>query len=221
MNEYLSAMTDILLEQGGTLDKYEGDAVVAFFGAPVPFKNHATRACLTALKMQEAAFTLWNKWQQQGPKWPLITYPFRIRIGINTGVMVTGNMGSSKRMNYTMMGDSVNLASRLESSAKQYGIYTHVSQATYELTKHEFAFRKLDTIRVVGHQEAITTYELLGAKSTLTPEKKKIQLLFESALDSYHKRDWQQAENSLKKQVCMKKKNSLTNMSKPHHRRFI
>lgn len=194
MNEYLTAMTDILLEERGTLDKYEGDAIIAFFGAPMPLKDHAVRACTTALRMQKKSETMWNEWQQKNHKWSTIKYPFRIRIGINTGIMVTGNMGSTKRMNYTMMGDSVNLTSRLESAAKQYGIYTHVSQSTYELVKDQFAFRKLDTIRVVGHEEPTTTYELLAAKEEINTKQTKLKSIFGKGLELYQRKKWQQAK---------------------------
>ena len=124
LNEYLEAMTNILLENGGTLDKYIGDAIVAFYGAPMEVDDHELLACRTAIKMQKRLEELRGIWQEEGERWPEIVHHMQNRIGINTGPMVTGNMGSDSRMNYTMMGDTVNLAARLESSAKQYGIYT-------------------------------------------------------------------------------------------------
>ncbi|MBN2035720.1 MAG: adenylate/guanylate cyclase domain-containing protein, partial [Chitinispirillaceae bacterium] len=132
LNEYLSEMTSILLRHYGTLDKYEGDAIIAFFGAPMPMEDHAQQACHTALDMQEKLAALRDKWKGEGDKWPQIVHGMRMRIGINTGAIVTGNMGSRVRMNYTMMGDAVNLAARLESAAKQYGVYTMVSQFTHD-----------------------------------------------------------------------------------------
>ena len=144
LNEYLSAMTDILLKEQGTLDKYEGDAIIAFIGAPKTLADNPFRACLIALKMQDKLRELKEKWREevifktteyyQGKstsiqsrvekkKWPEIVWNMRMRIGINTGNIVVGNMGSKTRMNYTMMGDAVNLAARLESAAKQYGVY--------------------------------------------------------------------------------------------------
>ena len=135
LNEYLTEMTDILLENKGTLDKYIGDAIVAFYGAPAPVKDHEYWSCLTAVKMQERLAKLREKWQAEGDRWPEIVHNMQNRIGINTGKMVTGNMGSAMRMNYTMMGDTVNLAARLEASAKQYGIYIQVAKEAYSACK--------------------------------------------------------------------------------------
>lgn len=166
LNEYLTAMTDILLEEKGTLDKYEGDAIIAFFGAPMPLEDHARRACLVAHQMQSKLAQLRIKWQGEGDKWPTIVHEMRMRIGINSGEIVTGNMGSASRMNYTMMGDSVNLAARLEESAKQYGIFTQVAKETKELAGDDFLWRELDTIKVVGKSVPVTSFDLLGLKST-------------------------------------------------------
>jgi len=135
LNEYLTEMTDILLKHYGTLDKYEGDAIIAFFGAPMPMDDHAKHACLTALEMQKRLSELRIKWKSEGDKWPTIVHEMRMRIGINSGLIVTGNMGSRTRMNYTMMGDAVNLAARLESAAKQYGVFTMISHYTYDMVK--------------------------------------------------------------------------------------
>lgn len=166
LNEYLTHMTDILLEEKGTLDKYEGDAIIAFFGAPMPLEDHARRACLVAHRMQERLAELRLKWQGEGEKWPKIVHEMRMRIGINSGEIVTGNMGSASRMNYTMMGDSVNLAARLEESAKQYGIFTQVAKESMELAGDEFLWRELDTIKVVGKSVPVTSFDLLGLKTT-------------------------------------------------------
>ena len=151
INEYLSAMTDILIGEKGTLDKYEGDAIIAFFGAPMSLPDHPLRACRVALHMQKRLEELRKKWRVEkikdeepvrnlmgagtdewipGDKWPLIVHRMRMRIGINTGSIVVGNMGSAMRMNYTMMGDPVNLAARLEAAGKQYGVYILVSEDT-------------------------------------------------------------------------------------------
>jgi len=166
LNEYLTAMTDILLEEKGTLDKYEGDAIIAFFGAPMPLEDHAAKACHVANRMQEKLAELRLKWTSEGDKWPEIVHQMRMRIGINSGEIVTGNMGSASRMNYTMMGDSVNLAARLEESAKQYGIFTQSSAASVKLAGDEFLWRELDTVKVVGKSEAVLTFDLLGLKAT-------------------------------------------------------
>lgn len=194
LNEYLTAMTDILLEEGGTLDKYEGDAIIAFFGAPMKFEDHASRACRVALRMQESLLKLREKWVSEGEKWPSIVQQMKMRIGINSGPMVTGNMGSKSRMNYTMMGDSVNLAARLEEAAKQYGIFTQLSHFTKDLTKPgEFEFRELDTIKVVGKSEPVTTYELLGRVGDTVDNLLKLKKSFEQGLVLYKAQKWDEA----------------------------
>ena len=134
MNEYLTVMSKVILDNQGTLDKYIGDAIVAFYGAPVPVNDHEIKSCHTALSMQKALDKLRIKWKEEGD-WPDIVYSMQHRIGLNCGPMVTGNMGSEMRMNYTMMGDTVNLAARLESSAKQYGVYNFVGENIYEAAK--------------------------------------------------------------------------------------
>ncbi len=151
LNDYLTEMTDILLDNKGTLDKYIGDAIVAFYGAPAPVDDHEYWACITAIKMQESLDELRKKWQEQGDRWPEIVHHMQNRIGINSGQMVTGNMGSTMRMNYTMMGDTVNLAARLEASAKQYGIYIQVADETYKACKDKFIWRDLDYVIVMGN----------------------------------------------------------------------
>lgn len=193
LNEYLTAMTDILLSQGGTLDKYEGDAIIAFFGAPMPLPDHAVRACLVAHKMQERLGQLREKWKNEGDKWPKIVHEMRMRIGINSGEIVTGNMGSKTRMNYTMMGDSVNLAARLEAAAKQYGIFTQVSSMARDLTEDKFEMRELDTIRVVGKSEPVTTFDLLGIKGETPDFLLVLKEKFLQGLLHYKNQQWDQA----------------------------
>jgi adenylate cyclase len=193
LNEYLSAMTDILLEDGGTLDKYEGDAIIAFFGAPMPMEDHAVRSCRVALGMQERLADLREKWASEGDKWPPVVHEMRMRIGINTGEIVTGNMGSAVRMNYTMMGDSVNLAARLEEAAKQYGIFTQVSMFTKDWLEDKFVMRELDTMRVVGKKEPVTTYDLLGEVGKTDLDLLDLQKIFQKALAKYKNKEWDEA----------------------------
>ncbi|MFK7828030.1 MAG: CHASE2 domain-containing protein [Oligoflexales bacterium] len=193
LNEYLTAMTDILLENKGTLDKYEGDAIIAFFGAPMTLPDHAAKACFVALRMQETLLELRKKWASEGDKWPQIVKEMRMRIGINSGEIVTGNMGSRDRMNYTMMGDSVNLAARLEEAAKQYGIFTQVSKFTMDLTGGHFEMRELDTIRVVGKEEPVTTYDLLGLKGRTAPGLIKLKDEFHKGIALYKDMKWDEA----------------------------
>ncbi|MDH5581767.1 MAG: adenylate/guanylate cyclase domain-containing protein, partial [Bdellovibrionales bacterium] len=202
LNEYLSVMTDILLEEGGTLDKYEGDAIIAFFGAPLPFKDHANRAIRVAIKMQKALLELRKKWAQEEGKWPDVVKDMRMRIGINSGAMVTGNMGSKARMNYTMMGDAVNLAARLEEAAKQYGIYTQVSQFTKEIIDSEdFLWRELDTVRVVGKSEPVTTYELIGLLDDADENLKNLKEHFEKGIELYKSEKWDEAISAFNKSL--------------------
>ena len=156
-------MTTILLDNKGTLDKYIGDAIVAFFGAPMPVKNHEYCACKTALDMQAQLKVLREQWISEGDRWTQKVHKMQNRIGIHTGLMVTGNMGSEQRMNYTMMGDTVNLAARLESSCKQYGIYTQISEDTYKAIKDDILCREVDRMVVMGRKEPITTYEKISS----------------------------------------------------------
>lgn len=193
LNEYLTVMTDILLEEKGTLDKYEGDAIIAFFGAPMPLEDHAARSCLVAHRMQEALLKLREKWVSEGDKWPQIVHEMRMRIGINSGEIVTGNMGSASRMNYTMMGDSVNLAARLEESAKQYGIFTQVAKETVDIAGDQFLWRELDTVKVVGKSVPVTSYDLLGLKETAPDYLKELANLFKEAIKLYKAQKWDEA----------------------------
>jgi adenylate cyclase len=204
LNEYLTVMTDILLEEKGTLDKYEGDAIIAFFGAPMPLEDHATRALRVSAKMQSALLKLREKWVSEGDKWPKIVHEMRMRIGVNTGEIVTGNMGSASRMNYTMMGDSVNLAARLEEAAKQYGIFTQLSEFTLnECNKSEFLFRELDTMKVVGKSEPVTTYELLDLRSEASELLVNLQETFGKGLIHYKNQQWDLAIEQFSKSLEM------------------
>ena len=193
LNEYLTVMTDILMSQKGTLDKYEGDAIIAFFGAPMKLEDHAVRACTVAVRMQEGLDQLRVKWVSEGDKWPNIVKEMRMRIGINSGEIVTGNMGSRDRMNYTMMGDSVNLAARLEEAAKQYGIFSHVTHFTKALLGDKFDLRELDTIRVVGKKEPVTTYDILGIVGESSPTLLNLMKSFHEGLAMYKAKKWDTA----------------------------
>ncbi len=197
LNEYLTAMTDILLQHRGTLDKYEGDAILAFFGAPMPMEDHAHQACLAALAMQERLRGLREKWAGEGEKWPAIVSQMRMRIGVNTGAITVGNMGTPTRMDYTMMGDAVNLAARLESAAKQYGVYTMISNRTYEPVRDEFIVRALDKIQVVGRSEPVVVYELLAQRGKLPAAYEPLLERYNEALGLFYAREWEQAERIL------------------------
>ena len=198
LNDYLTEMTDILLENKGTLDKYIGDAIVAFYGAPAPVKDHEYWSCLTAVKMQERLAKLREKWQAEGDRWPEIVHNMQNRIGINTGKMVTGNMGSAMRMNYTMMGDTVNLAARLEASAKQYGIYIQVSKETYNACKDKFIWRDLDYVIVMGKSEPAQVFELISEIDKMPPGYDKLLPAYDKALKLYRNQEWEKAKEAFK-----------------------
>ncbi len=153
LNEYLSAMTDIIHEEGGTVDKFEGDAIIAFWNAPLPQPDHAVRCVRAALRCQEELARMRSSLRER------IGRDLYMRIGINSGPAVVGNLGSRTRFDYTMLGDAVNLASRLEGINKQFGTYTIVSRATVDLLAGVFSVRELSRVSVVGRREPVTIYE--------------------------------------------------------------
>ncbi len=197
MNEYLTACTDIVQGEGGTLDKYIGDAVVAMFGAPIPLPDHAYRACVATQLVHLKLAELRAKWQAEGDKWPQIVSRMQSRIGLNSGVCMIGNMGSRTRFNYTMMGDNVNLAARMESGAKQWGAYTMCTEATKAACiQHggdRVVFRPLGRIVVKGRSQAVPIHEIVGLKEHVTAPTRECVALFEQALSRYYVRDWDRA----------------------------
>ena len=157
-------MTQTILDNGGTIDKYIGDAILAFYGAPIEVKNHEYKAILSVIQMNKKLKKLKEKWNIQENKWPDVVKNMNHRIGVNTGNLVTGNMGSSLQMNYTCMGDTVNLGARIESGSKHWGIDAQVSETVYKETNDYFIYRELGSIRVKGKNEAINVYELICEK---------------------------------------------------------
>jgi len=155
LNEYLTAMTDIVFENEGTLDKFIGDAVMALYGTPVYYKDHALRAVKTGVAMQKKLDELNEKWTKEGKT------TLKIGIGVNTGEVVAGNMGSLKRMEYTVIGDTVNLASRLESLNKDLGTSFLISESTYEHVKDRIKAKKFEGVKVKGKELQLTVYEVL------------------------------------------------------------
>jgi len=158
LNIYLQSMTDIILKYFGTLDKYIGDAVMAFWGAPIEMEDHALKACKASLEMMEALKVMNAKWESENK--PIL----EIGIGINTGDMIVGNMGSAARMDYTLMGDNVNLGSRLEGTNKFYKTGIIISEFTYQYVKNDVITRELDLIRVKGKALPVKIYELVAIK---------------------------------------------------------
>ena len=187
LNEYLSEMTDIILGYGGTVDKYEGDAIMAFFGAPQSYDDHAARCCLAAIDQKKRLRELQESWRNAGKE------EFHVRMGMNSGIAVVGNMGSRTRMDYTAMGDSVNLASRLEGANKVYSTYALISDSTYQEARNVIEARKLDIVRVVGKKEPILIYELLGKKDSLPRRIYDMLEYFHKGLDLFQKRQWRQS----------------------------
>ncbi|MFA7269328.1 MAG: adenylate/guanylate cyclase domain-containing protein [Sterolibacterium sp.] len=191
MNEYLGAMTKIVRHNRGTLDKYIGDAIMAFWGAPLEDAEHARHAVLTALEMQRALPELNEKLAAKG--WPEL----KIGVGVNTGNMTVGDMGSPVRQSYTVMGDAVNLGSRLEGITKQYGVGIIVGETTREALKKSFVFRELDRVRVKGKAEPIGIYQPLGVEGEVDKAVLEELKLWNQALRYYRAQDWDQAEVAL------------------------
>jgi adenylate cyclase len=190
LNEYLSAMTEIVLRNDGTLDKFEGDAVVAFWGAPIPQDDHALRACRCALQMQEALIDIRRLWREQNK--PCIN----VRIGINTGEMVVGNMGGVGKFDYTVIGDSVNLASRLEGANKQYKTGILVSERTYEFVKESILGRELDLIAVKGRSAPLKIFELLSLdRGNADHSTLEFLSFYKDGLRLYRERRWKAARS--------------------------
>ena len=187
LNRYLDYMTDIILNYKGTLDKYEGDAIMAFWGAPVSMEDHAVNTCMAALENQKKLAEFRKECEKENLP------PINIRIGINTGDVIVGNMGSNVRFDYTVMGDTVNLGSRLEGINKQYGTEIIISEFTYEQVKDSFICRELDQIRVKGKEQPIRIYELMGKKEELTDKDTKIINEFKSALVLYRRLSFAEA----------------------------
>ncbi len=194
MNEYLTACTDLVQGEGGTLDKYIGDAVVAMFGAPIALPGHAHHACVAALRVQQRLGELRDKWRAEGDKWPRIVWEMQSRIGLNTGRCVVGNMGSRTRFNYTMMGDDVNLAARMESGAKSWGAYTICTEATMQACEAHGAgrvvFRPLGRIVVKGRAQAVPIHEVVGLKEHVADRTHECIAVFGQGLRKYYDRDW-------------------------------
>lgn len=187
LNVYLSSMTETVLETQGVVDKYIGDAIMAFWGAPVEQPDHAVRAATTALAMKRTLNRLHDQWAEQ--QLPL----FQIGIGLNTGEVIVGNMGSEKRFDYTVMGDDVNLASRTEGLTKHYGVTILLTEATQQKLGDRFVTRFLDDVIVKGRTQPVKLFELVGTLDEMTTEEKQTLERFAQALDLYRSRQWDQA----------------------------
>ncbi|MDP2724761.1 MAG: adenylate/guanylate cyclase domain-containing protein, partial [Syntrophales bacterium] len=192
LNEYLTAMTDIVFKYDGLLDKYMGDAIMAVYGAPLDQPDHAVRAGKTALEMMQALKKLQAKWTEEGR--PVLN----IGVGINSGDMVVGNMGSQMRFDYTVMGDSVNLGSRLEGINKEYGTNIVISEFTHRIVKDELYCRELDAVRVKGKELPVKIYELLSEMKDADPYRQFVEI-FENGLAKYKQALWDEAIAAFRK----------------------
>lgn len=204
LNEYLTPMTHCLQRHNGTLDKYMGDAIMAFFGAPKWFEDHPVQACLTALEMMADLREMRKKWHAEGK--PEID----IGIGLNSGKMRVGNMGSEAMRNYTVLGDNVNLGSRLEGINKQYLTNIIASETTFAAAKHIVFGRELDSVAVKGKKEPVRIYEVMG-KGTAQAWQAELIETFEQGLKAYRAMDWGAAIAHF--QACMRIKKQATGES--------
>ncbi|MBF0527853.1 MAG: CHASE2 domain-containing protein [Deltaproteobacteria bacterium] len=187
LNRYLDLMTQAILDRGGTVDKFEGDAIMAFWGAPLPQEDHALLACLAAMDQQAAMDKLRKELISDGlPE-------LNVRMGLNTGPMIVGNMGSKTRFNYTVMGDAVNLASRLEGANKAFASTVMISESTYEAVKDHVEVRELDLIRVKGRNEPIRVYELWSKAGELSSTRIDLRKTYLSGLEAYRNMNFGQA----------------------------
>ena len=196
INSYLTEMCDIIESYGGTIDKFEGDAIVAFFGAPIYYDDHSTRAVLSCIDQQRELVELRKRWNQPGAipprleelrdRWQGQGRTFaQVRIGVTTGPMIVGNMGSRSRTDYTMMGDTVNLAARFESGQKIYGTDIMVNDVVHETVKNLVESRKLDLIQVMGKEEPVIAYEILERKGELGEDMMRVLELYNQGMDAY------------------------------------
>ncbi len=182
LNRYLTRMTRIVMDEGGTVDKYEGDAVMAFWGAPVPAADHALRACRAALRQQSDLARFRRELAAEGGP------EVQVRIGLASGPMIVGNMGSEDRFDYTVMGDTVNLGSRLEGANKVYGTRILINEQGRDLAAAAVEFRELDLLRVKGKREPIRVFEVLGLKGEVDPVRLQVRDRFEEGLAAFRER---------------------------------
>ncbi len=193
LNVYLGAMTEVVFEHDGMLDKYMGDGLMALWGAPLPSVHHARQACAAALAMRERLAQLCQRWRERG--WPQLA----LGVGINTGPMVFGNLGSAEHLSLTVVGDNVNLASRLEGLNKRYGTTILASEETVRQAGNQLLVREIDWVRVKGRQQPVRVFEVLGVGDVA--QRRALESLarrFEAALACYRQRHWGEALESFR-----------------------
>lgn len=216
LGEYLSEMSNIILQNSGTIDKYIGDAIMAFWNAPMDCADHAYHACKSAIESHMRLEELRNsRWKDEHK--PL----FRARFGINTGELVVGNMGSDRRMNYTVLGDTVNLASRLEGINKMYNTFIICSEFTYDLVKDRIACRILDVVRVKGKTRPVAIYEVLGFRGDISAETEEFAKEYSDALKFYMNRQFNDALKIFTKLQAQKPSDTTSRLLKDRCQRFL
>jgi class 3 adenylate cyclase len=194
LNYYLSTMSDVILEQTGTIDKYQGDAIISFFGAPLELEDHALRACIAAIMMKRAE----KEANQYILEKKISPTQLLTRIGINTGDMIVGNMGTQKKMNYTIVSNAVNIAARIEGVNKQYGTWILATETTIQETGEHLLTRRLDLIKVVGIQEPIRIFEILETRADASEDLQKLAKFFNKAFVLFESRNWKNAGMAFK-----------------------
>lgn len=206
LNSYLTPMTEIVFKNQGTLDKYMGDAIMAFFGAPIAYKDHAKHACRCALQSVQKLEELQKEYERKGL--PMID----IGIGLNSGEVSVGNMGSQTVRSYTVMGDAVNLASRLEGINKQYGTRIILSEMTYAEVKDNFICREVDWVRVKGKVLPVKIYELIAEEKV--SEAKVIEMLkwFEEGYNNYHAKAWSKGLDCFSKALDLNPRDEVSKL---------
>ncbi len=187
LNKYLSPMTDILMSYDGYVDKYEGDAIMCDFGVPMEDPDHAWKACFATLEQQAALVDIRKEIKK------VHGVDIYVRMGVNSGIVSAGNMGSAQRFQYTVMGDAVNQASRFEGANKQYGSYMMIGEETYKRAKDKIEVRILDRLVVKGKLIPITVYELMAKKGELTNDQSLIRAYFTKGVELYWNRQWDEA----------------------------
>lgn len=187
LGEYFEEMSRVIADEHGTVERFVGDGICAFWGAPRDYPDHAMAACRTALRSQQRLSELRQKWQKEGRP------PFEARIGLNTGEMVVGNMGSSSRINYTINGDNVNLASRIEGLNKYFGTEIMIGENTHRAVADRVVARPLDRVSVKGKTRGVTVYELMGLKGAVAADVAQLGERYATALQAYFDQRWDEA----------------------------
>jgi adenylate cyclase len=193
LNEYLTEMVEIVFRNQGTLDKFIGDAVMALFGAPYQYIEHAEKACVTACEMIASLRSIQKRWSAKAEDY------FQIGIGINTGTVIVGNMGSQQKFEYTVIGDEVNLASRLEGANKQYWTSIIISESTYMQVKRQARVRELDLVKVKGKKKPARIFELCSMEKLPAIEEDLLIGVYHQGLACYKKREWYNALKEFKR----------------------